>query len=239
MSHWYDNGRGGKYPSVTTILQEMVPEPYGITKWKAKNQNWEAELKRKGVIGTVTHYRILKKFSSGSIQLPEIKASDFPDDLNECVEMAEIIFGKLKLEACPPFFPEYTVLCHKYEYAGQLDLIATLKNPKYEITGTILIDLKTSNAVHDNYAMQLAGYRHAFEEMHPKTKIDGAAIINLCPYKDKNPNYEPKITFFPNDKLDKEFDKFITYVEGYKERRKVSGKVLNETNNEENLPLEG
>lgn len=49
----------------------------------------------------------------------------------------------------------------KYQYAGALDALA-----RREADGALVVlDFKTSNSVHDSYAMQLAAYAHAVEEM--------------------------------------------------------------------------
>jgi hypothetical protein len=218
MSHFYDNGMGSTYPSVTTIISAMTPEPPGITSWKRNNKNWEAQLFRKSTIGTVAHYRILKRYApAGVLPLPDLKMCDFPADLAEKAEIAEMMFNSLDLKLKPPYLPEYTVLCHKYKYAGQLDLHAFLLPDKRwnGREGNYVFDLKTSNAVHETYEMQLAAYRNALEEMHPATKVAGAAIINIHPFKDKNPFLEAKITFFDLDQLNDAFAKFKCLAEEY------------------------
>ena len=223
MSHFYDNGRKGTNPSVTTIIQEMTPEPPGITNWKKKNPNWEKQLHRKATIGTVAHYRILKRYAPpGVLPLPDIKMCDFPDDLAEKAEIAEMMFNSLNLKMKPPYFPEYTVLSHKFKYAGTLDLYGTLlSDDRWSENGNFVIDLKTSNAVHDTYGMQLSAYRHALEEMHPENKVDGAAIINIHPFREKNPYLEGKITFFTLSQLDEAFDKFKCLANEYHNRNEV------------------
>lgn len=219
MSHFYDNGKGGKYPSVTTILHDGE-EPIGIKIWKKNNKDWEAQLKRKAIIGTVSHYRILKRFSPGVLQLPDnIRVEDFPDDLHDKAELAECMFNNLKLELQPPHFPEYTVICHEYRYAGQLDLMSTLIGNKHPIQGRILFDIKTSNAVYDTYGQQLAAYKYAWEEMHPREKVAGAAILNIHPFPEKNPKLEPKLTFFTLDDLKEPWEKFKIAAEQYHNRR--------------------
>jgi len=218
MSHFYDAGNGRSYPSVTTIISEMTPEPWGITNWKNKNPNWEKQLERKSIIGTVSHFRILKRFAArGVLPLPDIKMCDFPSDLAEKAEIAEMMYNSLDLKLRPPYLPEYTVLSHKHKYAGTLDLHAfLLPDERWKNrAGNYVFDLKTSNAVHDTYGMQLSAYKNALEEMHPSNKVDGAAIINIHPFKDKNPYLEAKITFFDLDQLDDAFAKFKCLAEEY------------------------
>jgi hypothetical protein len=216
MSHFYQVGRES-FPSVTTIISEMTPEPPGITNWKNKNPNWEKELHRKSIIGTVSHYRVLKRFvPTGVLPLPDIHMSEFPDDLAEKAEIAEMMFDSLRLKTCGPHLAEYTVHSKKYKYAGTLDLhTKLLEDERWPEHGSYVIDLKTSNEVRDTYGMQLSAYTKAFEEMHPNVAIDGAAIINIHPFRSKNPYLEAKITFFTLEQLSEAFDKFKCLANDY------------------------
>lgn len=69
---------------------------------------------------------------------------------------------------------DVVVVSHKYQYAGAADCIATVKG-----TGQrVVLDFKTSNRIYDTYALQLAAYAHAINEMEAAAAAANAAAAH-------------------------------------------------------------
>ena len=192
MSHFYDSGIPGipPYPSVTTITSAILPEPHGLKMWKSRNSNWREELLFKAKIGTLVHYRILNRYSTSTLELPEFALSDFPKDAMAYVDIAESMFDDLKLDIQPPYYIEHVVLNHEHRYGGKMDMAAVIDG---KLT---IVDVKTSNyypkyGIKDEYKIQLGGYHSAFS--HNGEKAEAAAILHIHPFEEKNPELKAKL----------------------------------------------
>lgn len=129
----------------------------------AKNKT-ETIKKDAGLVGTVVH-GLIEDYLKGK-EIPQQSDSAVVNCWNkftdwwhtekyEVVELEKKVFSK------------------KYNYAGTLDLI--LKNRKGEL---VLADIKTSNSISFDYALQLNAYRKAYEE-ETNQKISKGLIIRL------------------------------------------------------------
>jgi len=87
---------------------------------------------------------------------------------------------------------EKTIFHPVHCYAGTLDATAKLKNGKYYV-----IDFKTSTGFYGGYDLQIAAYRHAYEE-EMYIQMDGMGILRLDKktglpeWKDYSKVYEQK-----------------------------------------------
>jgi len=172
----------------------MLEEPPGIKMWKLRNKNWKEEMNYKAKIGTISHYRILRKFSPSTLKLPELKFSDFPENATMYADIAESMFDDLGLDISDPIYVEHIVRNHEYRYAGTLDMAARI-NGKFT-----LVDLKTSAydkryGIREEYKLQLGGYYGAFD--HKGEKPEAAAIIYINPFEEKNPELKAKVVYMP------------------------------------------
>ena len=86
---------------------------------------------------------------------------------------------------CIPIATEILVGSKRYNCAGTLDLL--MWNPVTETL--VLYDHKTSNAVNDTYAMQVAAYKKFFELM-TGLKISECKILHLSKESDKYAVYK-------------------------------------------------
>jgi len=76
---------------------------------------------------------------------------------------------------------ETVVHSKKYLYAGTVDAVAIEKQKDEagnEVVKTLMFDWKTSNAIYENNALQLAAYAIAWEEMYG-IKIDAACVVRI------------------------------------------------------------
>ena len=77
-----------------------------------------------------------------------------------------------------------TVASVQYGYGGRLDAIARKKSGRL-----VLLDWKTSNALRDEYPLQVAAYAQAFTETYG-LNIDVAEVVRFG--KDKADDFEPR-----------------------------------------------
>ena len=93
---------------------------------------------------------------------------------------------------------EHRIYHTKYHFAGTCDGVV-------EIDGKlVMIDYKTSAYCYDTYALQLAAYKNAYEDMNPGQKIDRCLILRFEKDAEKNNKFE---VFEVND-LDKQWTAF-------------------------------
>ncbi|XP_049847920.1 uncharacterized protein LOC126304981 [Schistocerca gregaria] len=100
---------------------------------------------------------------------------------------------------------EVQVVSKRYGYAGTMDaLLRTVEVPSGKEIWTVL-DWKTSNAIRNEYALQVAAYAKAYEEM-TGTPIDRAAVVRFN--KKGSPTYEVKTVH----NLEEAFDAFCSVL---------------------------
>ncbi len=166
-------------PGVTTII-DLLNKPF-LVQWAWKlgmeGEDYRKVTQRAADIGTIAHHLIecyLKKQE--------------PQDLNEyplkAVQQAQATLGNFRdwwiKEKLHLIGSEIGIVSEQYRYGGTIDIVA-MKEPPTELhKGEVwLLDIKTSKAVYDEYRIQLAAYKHAWEEVHPNQLIDSVHIVHL------------------------------------------------------------
>ncbi|MFA6695040.1 MAG: hypothetical protein WCR85_00285 [Sphaerochaeta sp.] len=218
IGHFYEQD-GKMYPSVTTILTAETPaeKKAGLARWRAKNPDWVAIVKKSQVVGTVGHFRVLNSLVDETIELPDIPYSEYPPDLCDLVDIIAYQWEQsgFEKEVGYPRIVESTLISDRYGFAGKADLrcplIDELGNSQLAI-----VDLKTSPVVHDSYGLQLAAYGLMMEESPEHAQFpDVGVIVNLCPYPEKNPSLEARVTKFKKEVLLDYAEEFIAMAEHY------------------------
>jgi hypothetical protein len=211
MSHYYFDPETKTYfPSVTTILQTVLPEPEGITLWKARNKNWKKLLTESADTGTLVHFAILNPLSGycldASDLLPMYK---WYSDTVTKLELSSMMFQQLiKTKHLQFGFPrrvESKILNRKEKYSGKFDLCCPLTCPRIN-NEKILFDIKTSSAVRETHLLQLGGYFMSFPE---DERPDRVAIIKITPDAWKNPKLEAELHVYPKSKAEEWGNQFI------------------------------
>lgn len=180
--HWYPSPtvEDKYYPSVTTILGEAFPKGIQFQKYLAAQPSWEESrevMKTAGRRGTRVH------------EATEILERG--ETLNReayTIEEWQMLMGFVNWhrEYNPKaIYIEYGITSDLYETGGTIDRV-------YNINGlTVLVDIKTSSAIHDNYWLQVAAYVRLLEEKHPELVVAEVGILRLATSKKKG-NYEFK-----------------------------------------------
>lgn len=198
--HYYVDADGRRVPGVTTIIGDGVPKPALIT-WAANTtaeyavDNWDrlgelapsARLKElKGARyaekdaaanrGTEVH-RIGEKLIAGEeVQVPD-----------ELVGHAESYARFLDEFDVQPLHVEFSVASYRWGYAGQGDIIASLRM-KGGARRVLLLDAKTNRSgIFGETALQTAAYRFADvlipdaagEPEIPMPEVEGCAAVHI------------------------------------------------------------
>lgn len=89
------------------------------------------------------------------------------------------------------------VYSHEHQYAGAVDAVARFDGK------IIVMDWKTGNQIHQEYALQVAAYAKAYEEMHPGQKVNQGWIVRF----DKQKKKAAQVRII--DDIDETFEAFI------------------------------
>lgn len=145
------------YPSVTTILQYMPKSKFFESWLKEVGFNADTILAKAGKEGTQTHNAI-----EDLVLGREVTWIDDFGNAKYSLEVWEMImkFVDFWTTHKPTLISsEEFVYSDEDKYAGTADLLV-------EIEGEVwLLDIKTSNALHKSYDLQLAAYAKAFKEV--------------------------------------------------------------------------
>jgi hypothetical protein len=71
---------------------------------------------------------------------------------------------------------EVVVWSHRHRFAGTIDAIGVRDNGNGD---RVALDWKTSNAVRESYALQLAAYVIAWNEMHPDLEVRDGVVVRF------------------------------------------------------------
>lgn len=170
----YLDSRGNIVPSVTTIIGNQLAWNKGaLIGWTRKlalaGQDPEEVKDKSAEIGTLAHYLVeceLKKIS------PDVSGYSEAD-----LDIALTAFDAFKKwragTSLEMVASELPVVSEKYKYGGTIDLLVF----DTDSDAICLIDLKTSNSLHLSHVVQVAAYKHAYEEVHGK--ISDVMILKL------------------------------------------------------------
>jgi len=199
----------GKFPSVTSIIHEMLSEPDELKAWRITTPNWKSLLKRYKYEGEFIHYRVLNRYAIRTLEPPEIDPSLLDDEeFITAVETGELMWDELELNI-NPIMVEEVLINRKHRYAGRVDMIA-------EIDGqTVVIDLKRHfEPARKQFLLQIGAYAHAYG----LDEVDKGMVVSLCPDRDRNPNLEAKVVEINKEELSWFASEFLTLVREFYEK---------------------
>ena len=208
----YKRGEGVYYPSVTTILQYMPKNKFFDNWLKDVGHNADLILRKAGKEGTQVHEAAEKLVLGEEIS--------WMDDYGNA-KYSQIVWEMIlkfadfwKTHKPKLISSEQFIWSDEHKYAGTADIVC-------EMDGEIwLLDLKTSNALHRAYDLQLAAYAKGMEEVRGQ-KIDRTGIIWLKassrgPSKQKGVYQGKGWKIKVIDEIEKNFDLFTTIYKLYK-----------------------
>ena len=141
------------YPSVTRIIKATSPTPPGLIAWYAKhgvegaNQLRDEAAER----GTLMHILFERYMAGQTIEMTGL--SEFH---SKALMSFDAFFRK---DVDEVYAVEMLLYSDRHEFAGTCDLVCKLNNGKIAI-----VDFKSGNHIHEDYAVQLEMYRLAWNE---------------------------------------------------------------------------
>jgi hypothetical protein len=186
----YRNALGQKVPGVTTVLGRFK-DSSGLIKWAYKQGREHENLAMRGLpapgdlyevtakaalAGSVAHDLIEQHILTGQVQ------TSVPAQWNEApanvlalawnsYEQFRQWLGMTKIEVIET---EGGGVSEQYQYGGTFDGLG-----KDALGNLVLIDWKTSNAVYEDYLVQLAAYAHLIEETSGR-KVTGFHLLRVA-----------------------------------------------------------
>lgn len=200
---------GTKVPGTTTIIGRFK-ESGGLIQWAYKQGREHEGLARQGKDAPARLHEVVDKAADIGTQAHEMVEKHISGetfDRKDYHEMASDAFqaylsweGQSKLKIVEQ---EMQLVSEEYRFGGTPDAIG-------EIDGQFcLVDWKTSNSVYQDYLIQLAAYRHLWEENHPDKPLTGG--FHLCRFAKEHGDFAHH--FYPN--LDEAWRAFVLMRELY------------------------
>lgn len=164
--HYWLNDR--YLPSVSAILQQASPTPYGLKEFWQKNTKEDADaiFESAGEFGSGMHAAFEQLLKGGELNLLQ----DYPTVKEKRCLLSFVDWFKYYKPT--GIESEQTVASDKFSYAGTLDFVGVINNERW------LIDFKTSNALHLSHSLQVMAYKQAYEESYG-IKIDRVGLLRL------------------------------------------------------------
>jgi hypothetical protein len=169
---FYRSGRTGNFlPSSSTILN-CYPKSASFYEWLKVNGEQADEIRDEaGRDGSIIH-NLTERYDKGE------RVSLLNTDGTVSFSTRQWSMFERYVEFSERYKPtiimnEENLVSDNLGYGGTLDRIINLNG------NTLLIDIKTSNSLHNHYWLQMASYVELVKEFHPDLKIDGIAILWL------------------------------------------------------------
>lgn len=207
----YFNAAGKKLPSVTTIAK-LIDSSEGLIWWAwdcgMKGLDYKKVRDDAASAGHVAHAMIEaavkgRDFDLASVLDEEIRANA-ARSFGAFVTWRDMVRFQL-LET------EVQIISERYQYGGRLDCIASV------LDETCIVDWKTSKDVYPSYLLQVAGYRHGWNETRHDRKILGCHLLRV-----KKDDAGFVHHYFPPSTLDKAFQSFVTCRDLYEQQKELS-----------------
>lgn len=208
----YKRAEGVYYPSVTTVLQYMPRNKFFENWLKDVGHNADLIARKAGKEGTQVHEAAEKLIKGEEISwMDDFGNAKYSQLVWEMILKFHDFWSTHKPK---PIYVEEFTFSDEHRYAGTADLVVELNGENW------LLDIKTSNALHRSYDLQLAAYAKAIEETKG-IKIDRTGIIwlkaNTRSASKKEGVYQGKgWQIKVIDEIDKNFELFKMIYEFYK-----------------------
>jgi hypothetical protein len=171
-NRFYRTENGNSVPSVTTILQAFPKDAHFFQWLKQVGEEADNIRDEAGRRGSIVH-NLTERYDAGEEITLLTQSGEIGYKLNEWA-MFERYVDFRNCHSLEVIHSEFNVISEKLNFAGTIDRVITLNGKNY------LIDIKTSNAVHEFYWLQLQAYKRLLWEYYDSDKVvDGVAILWL------------------------------------------------------------
>lgn len=187
--YWVD----GEYlPSVTHILGIAAPTGDGLKKFFLNNTQESVDkiLEETSTFGTLIHESISWLLNGNKLDLmkkDEHGKYVFNDRHKRYLMDFQHWFSEFKPTDIKS---ELMVASKEMKYAGTLDLICKIGDKR------VIVDFKTSSAIHYNHELQITAYKKAYEEIY-KDLVDQSYILRLGAKTKQGYEFKEVVRTFP------------------------------------------
>jgi hypothetical protein len=196
------------YPSVTTIISNVLPVPEKLAAWKLSTGKEGVEkMKASQIVGTLVHYRILNGLSPSLLEPPSFSPDDLPPGALEKIDLCEIMWDELALKIGHPRKVERLLFNREHRFCGTPDLVAPV-NDIYT-----LVDLKTSKDVYETHRIQMGGYYELLGGAPER-----ALLVSIHPTTYNNKFLRAHLHEIKKHELESLRDKFLELTEEFHKR---------------------
>lgn len=163
------------YPGVTYVL-EAWPKGFGFEQWlKDVGQNADEIKRRAAEKGSKIHDAIDRYLKGNEITWMDGQTGETLYQFDEWIQILKFVefYETIKPEIIAN---EFSLVSSVYELGGTVDILCRINGELW------IIDIKSSNYIHDSYELQLAAYSMMFNEVnkeHDNLKIDRCGILWL------------------------------------------------------------
>jgi hypothetical protein len=216
-----EKGEPEFYPSVTTLLKQVMPTPPALLDWMVANGKEGATEKRDmaAAYGTFMHSQFEKLIINRRYDFDAVPAELLAymerENIPESLFSQWVVKIRKDVLAFAQFIKDYNVkplaveigLVHpKFRYAGCLDLPCVMTEPKSAKTFTAIVDFKSGRkGFYEEHELQLHLYREMWNVNFEDKPIE--RVFNFSP-KD----WRTKPTYNLKDQTDSENAKKIPYL---------------------------
>jgi hypothetical protein len=208
------------------IKQEAADVGHVAHEWLERFIKWHIGCIELGahIDDTKVHTPLIDCYKSGwSLSYSPWNAKTPLPENPQAANAVQAALDWLKLHEFTPVYSERRVYSREYDYAGTLDWLAwiTLDGKRVLVLG----DFKTSNALHDEYRMQLAAYHQCLHEEFPSLAKDITAHVLLRIGKDDG-KFEVQV--IPKSEFEYDLAGFLGAAQTYnwKKQLELNAKAL-------------
>lgn len=158
-------------PSVTSILN-CYPKSEEFLRWLKENGSQADEIRDNAASHGSAVHNLVDRFLNGETISMVDADGKIRYSSAEWAQFERFVFfyRRFNLEVIQN---EFNIISPKLGFAGTIDLVANLDGKR------IMIDLKTSKAIHNTYFLQLAAYKRLYDEVFPDAPLDSYAVLWL------------------------------------------------------------
>lgn len=170
-SRFYKHANGNFYPSVTTIL-DAYPKSAAFFEWLKKQGEDADEIRDEAGRKGSTVHQLCEDYDAG-LECSILNAFGQPQYKQIEWAMFERYVEFRQKTGWEMIANEVHYISPQFGFAGTLDRVFKVRDKR------ILLDIKTSNALHNHYWLQMAAYKALWDEVNPNEQIDEIRVLWL------------------------------------------------------------
>ena len=175
----YKNKDGERVPGVTTVIggnlgwnkQQLM---YWANQVGLDGKNHRDVSDKAADTGTIAHKMVEMELKGETFDWPGLgyQMGATQEQIKEAQHAYESFMEWVELVKFKLIYAEHTLVSEQYQFGGQIDIAA--------IQGkTAIIDIKTSNDIYADHKIQLAAYKHLWNENYPDNPVEKSYILRL------------------------------------------------------------